>query len=414
MTVAVRPETSRLLSWAVVVAAALALFSLVAVSPHHPIYDEAWYLDTLQLLSRDGLSVAFLRDFPGAAGPTFTFVFHVADAVFGLAFPWLRFVNVALLAATAVLIGRCLAGTPNAKLSAAMLTVLPTTGVAAGMALTEMPAAFFAVAAIALLVQAFATRHTPAIAFAAIGGVALAAAILGRQNYLLLLPCLALAVRWSDGRPNQPDLVRVAMLAAVTLLIVTPVFVLWGGLVPSRTAWSTTGLAPGNVVRGAGYAGLIVLLLAPEICAPLLRRRAFIALIAFISIPVAMLFVDAFVPMRSTIRALFGHGGMVIVATVASYLVSLAALSFLSCFALHLWRYRDAWLIRFAGTAVVLGLASNAKITHQFSSRYVFIVLPLIVIAVAPAMRIAWHTPIRMTIAASISLAAIASYYFAP
>ena len=401
-----------LASWIVAAAAFLVLIALVSASPAIPIYDEAWFLDTVGLLVRDGFSLQFLREFPGAAGPTFTLVFAAVDSVFGLRFPWLRLVNVALLAATALLVWRCLAPAQHdsAALTAATLTLLPTAGASAGMALTEMPAALFAVLAIALLAEALGRRGVPAMIFAALGGSALAAAILGRQNYLLLLPCLALAVRWTSGKPDRAA-AQVALVAGIAIAIVTPVFILWAGLVPPRTAWSTSGLAPGNIVRGAGYAGLILLLLAPQIYGPLLRDRLWLAGIAIASAPLAFMLGGGFVPMRATMRLLFDN--LAPIGWAAAYALSFASLAFTACFTLHLWRHRDQWLTRLSGAFVVLGLLSNAKITHQFSSRYVFIVLPFMVIAAAPAIRVTRWTPLQMTSAAGISLAALASYYFA-
>ncbi|MDP1907245.1 MAG: hypothetical protein Q8K85_03015, partial [Hyphomicrobium sp.] len=99
-------------NWVVIITANVALCALVAGSPHHPVYDEQWFLDTLDLLNRQGLSLRFLREFPGAAGPTFTLLFAAIDRLFGLSFPWLRFTNVALLAAAAALIWRILAASP--------------------------------------------------------------------------------------------------------------------------------------------------------------------------------------------------------------------------------------------------------------------------------------------------------------
>lgn len=406
-----RPAT---LAWTLVGAALLALIALIALSPARPIYDEAWFLDTMRLIERDGLSVKFLREFPGAAGPTFTLVFAAVDSLVGLAFPWLRLVNVALLTGTAALIWRGLVvaqpDAPNPALTAAMLIVLPTAGVSAGLALTEVPAAIFAMLAIVMLVEAHAARAPLAMACAALGGVALAAAILGRQNYLLVLPCLVLAVRWIGGRPNLNDTWHAALLAAVAIVIVAPVFVLWGGLVPPRTAWSTAGFAPDNVVRGAGYAGVILLLLAPRIYAPL-RQRIWLATIVLATIPIAYMLGGSFVPLRAIMMTLFGGRGLTFIGWAAACLVSFAAPAFLLCFTLHLWRHRDQWLTRLSGAFVLLGLLSNAKITHQFSSRYVFIVLPFMVIAAA-AIRVTRWTPLQMTSAAGISLAALASYYF--
>lgn len=256
-------------SWSIAAAGLFGLVALVAASPTHPIYDEAWFVATVGLFQRHGLSLTFLREFPGAAGPTFTIVFAGINDLFGLAFPWLRLVNVFLLVATAAAIWRCLALTRPAQsepaATAAMLIVLPTVGVAAGMALTEMAAAFFVVLSLELLAQALAARPWPAVAWCAASGLSLAAAILGRQNYLVVLPCLGLAISWCDGAPDRDRTWRVAIIAAVAVATVTPVFAVWGGLVPPRTAWSTSGLAPGNIIRGAGYAGVIVLLLAPAI-----------------------------------------------------------------------------------------------------------------------------------------------------
>lgn len=404
-------DTPRTASWSLAAAALMAMIVLVAGSPSHPIYDEAWFLATVDLLARDGFSLTFLREFPGAAGPTFTLVFAAVDSVFGLAFPWLRLVNVALLVATAALIAQSLRGMRDVALTGTMLIVLPTTGVAAGLALTEMPAAFFAIMSIALLVHAMTAPRLAATVLSAAGGVALAAAILGRQNYLVLLPCLALAMRWTGGRPDRDDLCRVTLAAAIAIALVAPVFILWGGLVPPRTAWSTSGLAPDNVVRGAGYAGLILLLLAPAIYAPLLRR-SWLAAIALAAIPLALMFGDRFVPLRAIMMALFGGHGLTFIGWGAAYLLSFAALAFAACFTLHLWRHRHEWLTRMTGAAVLFGLLSNAKITHQFSSRYVVIIVPLLVLAAAPAVRITRWTPLQMTSAAGISLAALASYYF--
>jgi len=412
------PRVNSTVPLSVTAATVLALVALIAVSPPHPIYDEAWFAATVGLLQRDGLSLTFLREFPGAAGPTFTVFFGGINGLYGLAFPWLRLVNAVLLVATAAAIWRCLALTRRAQsepaAKAAMLIVLPTAGVAAGMALTEMVAAFFVASSMALLAQALAARPWAAVAWCAASGMTLAAAILGRQNYLVVLPCLALAIGWHDGAPRRSQSWRVAIIAAVAVAMVLPAFVVWGGLVPPRTAWSTSGLAPGNIIRGAGYAGVIVLLLAPAIYAPLLRRPSPAAAIALAlaAIPTAFAIDDGLVPLRAITTALLGEPGLAVIGWIAAYILSFAALALIACFTLHLWRHRDEWLTRVTGAAVLLGLLSNAKITHQFSSRYVFVVVPLLLIAAAPAVRLTRWTPLQMTSAAGISLAALASYYW--
>lgn len=397
------------IAWAVVATAGAALIVLVALSPRYPVYDEKWFLDTLDLVRQQGLSRGFLREFPGAAGPTFTLVFATVDSVAPLGFPWLRFINVGLLLASIVLIWRILEATPGPALLAASLIVLPTVGVSAGMALTEMPAAFFAVGAVFMMTLAKDPDARPVSTWLAVlaCGLSTAAAVLGRQNYLVMLPCLVLAFDWP---PRQRDILHTAIIVAVVLTIAGPVFILWGGLVPPRSATSGEGFSLANGIKSAGYAGLIVFLFAPEIFSVLWRRKLLLAVAFVLSIPVALMLGTA-VPMVSLTRTLPAQATSAI-ASGFSFALAFAAICFAGCFAFHIWQHRANWLTRFAGSTALLGILSNAKITHQFSSRYVFVFLPFIVLAAAPAVRMSWHLPLRLAIGAGISLTALASYYF--
>jgi hypothetical protein len=409
-------------NWVVIITANVALCALVAGSPHHPVYDEQWFLDTLDLLNRQGLSLDFLREFPGAAGPTFTILFAAVDRVFGLGFPRLRFTNVALLAATAVLVWRTLAASaersvaaapPSPALLAASLTTLPTVGVSAGMALTELPALFFIMISVFLLTLARApsTKSGPSWLVAIGCGGTIAVAVLGRQNYLVMLPALTLAFGWPPAF-RRHDLPRIAVIGVVIALIVSPVFIVWGGLIPPKSAWSSDGIDPSNAVKAAGYAGIIILLFAPEIFRVLWQRKPLLAAAALASIPLSLATGGAPVPMAALVRPLFGEQQIAAIAIGFSFLLSLSAICFLGCFVFYLWQERTNWLTRFAGSTALLGILSNAKITHQFSSRYVLVFLPFIVLAVAPAARTNWHQPLRLALGACISLGALASYYF--
>lgn len=409
-------HASRRITWAIAAAAGIALIVLVVLSPRFPVYDEAWFLGTLDLLRRQGLSAGFLREFPGAAGPTFTLVFAAIDKVAGLAFPWLRLVNTGLLLASIVLIGRILKTTPGLPpsspgpaLLAASLIALPTAAVSAGMALTEMPAAFFAIAAVFMLTLAKDPDTNPVSTWIAVlaCGVSTAAAVLGRQNYLVMLPCLLLAFDWP---PRRREVVHTASIVAVVLAIAGPVFFLWGGLVPPRSTMNGDGFSLANGVKSAGYAGLIAFLFAPEIFGVLWRRKILLAAAFVLSLPVALMLGTA-MPMASLARTLSAQATGAI-ATSFSFALAFSAICFTGCFAFHIWQQRLNWLTRFAGSTALIGILSNTKITHQFSSRYVFVFLPFIVLAAAPAVRMNWHLPLRLAIGAGIGLGAQASYYF--
>lgn len=407
------------LNWTLIAGAGIGLCALVSLSPAHPVYDERWFLDTLDLLKRHRLSIAFLREFPGAAGPTFALVFAAVDRVVALSFPWLRLINVGLLAASVILMWRILKSTsdepasPGPTLLAASLTMLPTVGVSAGMALTEMPAVFFILVSVFLL----ASARDPTASFvrawlAAVGcGAAIAAAVLGRQNYLVMLPCLALAFGWSPAI-RRHDILKVGIIVATVALIVSPVFIVWGGLIPPLSAWSSGGFSPANLIRSAGYAGIIAFLFAPEIYRVLLQRKMLLAAALVLSAPVALVVGQTSVPLASAMRTLSLESLTGLIAAGFGLVLALSAICFVGCFAIYIWQERGNWLTRFAGSTALLGILSNAKITHQFSSRYVFVFLPFIVMAAAPAVRMNWHQPLRLAIGACISLGALASYYY--
>lgn len=415
-----RPGITQL-NWILMAAAGLGLCAFVALSPGHPVYDEQWFLDTLDLLKRHGLSITFLREFPGAAGPTFTLVFAAVDRAVALSFPWLRFVNVALLGASAVLLWRILrmtsnlpAASPGPALLAASLIVLPTVGVSAGMALTEMPALFFITLSVFLLAFAREPETRAWSWLAAVGcGAAIAVAVLGRQNYLVMLPALTLAFGWPPA-VRRSDILKAGVIVATVALIAGPVFIVWGGLIPPLLAWSGAGVSPANAIRSAGYAGLIALLFAPEIFSVLWRRKALLAAAALASLPLSLATGRATIPMASMMRPLFSEHFAAAFAAGFSVLLSLSAICFAGCFASYIWQERGNWLTRFAGSTALLGILSNARITHQFSSRYVLVFVPFIVLAAAPAVRTTWHQPLRLVLGAVISFGALASYYFGP
>ncbi|MDP1907460.1 MAG: hypothetical protein Q8K85_04100, partial [Hyphomicrobium sp.] len=213
---------------------------------------------------------------------------------------------------------------------------------------------------------------------------------------------------------RQRDLLRIAVIGAVVALIVGPVFIVWGGLIPPKSAWSSGGFSPANAIRSAGYAGLIVLLFAPEIFRVLWQRKSLLAAAVLASIPLSLATGGTPVPMASLVRPLVGDQLAAAIATGFGFLLSLSAVCFLGCFVFYLWQERTNWLTRFAGSTALLGILSNARITHQFSSRYVLVFLPFIVLATAPAARTNWHQPLRLALGACISLGALASYFYGP
>jgi hypothetical protein len=415
-------DTKSLLSWSLIILANIAFCAIVLNSPKHPVYDEGWYLETLVLLKQYGLSVSFLQQLPGPAGPTFTLVFAIAHDLFNLQFPSLRLVNYLLLLASSFLLWHTLvletsrgiasAPTISPALLAATYTIVPTVTVSAGLALTEMPAVFF----ISLFMLAFCwmmtnIKRSHISSFAAIlSGAGLGAAILGRQNYLIILPCLLLGTPRSLGLPSRREIFLVAIIMTVTLIICGPVFVIWESLVPPQTARLEAGISVWNGVHSAGYAGIITGLLAPDIFRVLIDKKIYLAGILALSVIISAASGTSTVPMTSVLLKIADQQTINIIGFGFTFLVCLVGLMFLACMVDYLWRERLDPLIRFSGCVTIVGILSNMKIAHLFSSRYVFIFIPFLILALSKKMLLTWVYPIRIAIAGCINLASLVSY----
>jgi hypothetical protein len=387
----------------------VALSWLVVQSPAQPVYDEPWYLKSIDLLWRDGLSIKFLRELPGPAGPTFTFIYAPIVELIAPAMPGLRLVNTALLALSAGLLGVTFAalkirppgaeGPTGAVLLPGLLLTLPTAAVSGGMTLTEVPALAFVAIFIALTAGNRAHPIGPPLA----AGLALGLAILGRQNYLVILPCLvALLDRAAPWRSLYP----LAITGLAAMLIAGPVFLVWGDLVPPLTAFSDRAIHPWYFVLSAGYLGVMAVLIVPEIYAPVWRRRMLTGLLIVAALAITATFGEPVAPGGSITATVTSPA----IGWFCAFAFSVGALIFLAAMAMRLWNMRDDRFARFAGLVTVAGALSNAAI-HQFSSRYIFVFLPFLLIHLARGVTVTWHLPVRILAGGSLGLYSLAAYF---
>lgn len=393
-----------------IAASLVALCWIVIQSPTTPVYDEAWYLKSIDLLWRDGLSLAFLRDLPGPAGPTFTLVYAPIVAWLSPAMPWLRLVNTALLTVSVALLGVTFAalkirpnganGPAGAVLLPGLLLTVPTAAVSGGMTLTEVPALAF----VALFMALTASNHQHKAGLALAAGGALAVAILGRQNYLVILPCLIALI---DRTTPRRSIYQLAITGLIATLICGLVFVVWGGLVPPMTAFSGRGLHPWHFVLSAGYLGILAALIAPVIYAPLRGPRWRAGLLVVVALAIAATLGEPLAPVRSLAAVINTQ----ILDWVCAVGVSLSAVAFVYTMALRLYELRDDRFARFAGLVTLAGALSNANI-HQFSSRYIFVFLPFLLINLARSVTVTWHLPLRLAAGSLAGLASLASYFW--
>src|SRR5262249_38237677 len=150
-------------------------------------------------------------------------------------------------------------------------------------------------------------------------GVLLGTAVLGRQNYLLVLPCLLTLLIW-DARIWARNLFLISVLCAATTAVVAPVFLIWGGLVPPKFASFDEGISVWNGVLTMGYAGLIGFLIAPDI---IRGGTQYLFATFVVAIAIWLLTGTPIMPMQTALPALFGKLGTNLVASLFGLLMSL-------------------------------------------------------------------------------------------
>ena len=389
---------------------------LVLFARRGPTYDEPWYLGTVALLDRYGLTPEFLRRLPGPAGPLYTLVQIVARPLTGLHAPGVRLVNLALVLGTVLLVGRCmrLLHPDRRDLTGTDLLAVPGLGACACLALTEVPAMFLATLAVLLLLLAVrpATAARAAdVMLALAGGMSLGLAVTGRQPYLLILLAVPALV---FGRPPQPGMQRplwpaVAFVAAA-LAVCAPMFAVWGGLVPPSITRVSRGLVPAYAVLGAAYAGVIMAVLAPRYL-DVPRRWLAAALVGGLMVN-EITHVVEITPLTSVVARFLSPSLVAVYASLVSGVLFGAALIFVVASLRNAWARRDDAAYAFVALAGLAILASCAKVTHQFSSRYVVVASPLLVLAASYFTQSTRWKALRFGAAAVVNLLSVWSYLY--
>lgn len=368
-------------------------------------YDEPWYLESVDLIHQHGYSADFLRALPGPAGPLYSVVHYVFEPLTDLAPPLVRWVNPFLLLVAIVAIsaaGKSDASLKNFFATAAIFLGIPMTWPCAGMALTEIPAVCaYAIHLLAIWMCLRGGRHH--FAWAALAGISLGIAILGRQPLLLgVLPLLYLGLRWPE---RGPDMILV-FAAAMTLVL--PVFATWGGLVPPNTAYVAGGLTVRHLILSGGYAAACSLLVCP---AMLIWKPALMGGCLVAGIAANMFFqVDSWLPMYTLTTRVIPASLLPLAAKVVyGFVVALSLWLFASC-VVTLWRRRTEPVFTFIVLSVMLQVVATMAVKHQFSSRYLETAVPLFaMIALTPAYSSRFPVA-RLCVGAAIGCVSLINY----
>jgi hypothetical protein len=269
------------------------------------------------------------------------------------------------------------------------------------MALTDIPAVCAYSVHILALLQSLGggRRH---VAWAAVSGIALGAAVLGRQPLLLgVLPLAFLGIRLPARRP---DLV---LIVATAMLLVLPVFGAWQGVVPPKTAFVGGGLMVRHLLLAGGYAAVCTAVVCPDVLIwkPSVMVGCFLAGIAL-----NMFGWVGWLPLNTVVERFISPEWFPLAITVTfGFVLAMAIWFFLSSAQALVTRRHDTVFVFLLG-GILLQIATAMAVKHQFSSRYLLTAVPLLALLAAGSRQTQRFVPVRLGFGAALGCLSLINY----
>jgi hypothetical protein len=362
------------------------------------VFDERLFPPNVELMEKYGFGKRFLVEMKDQApGPLYQFVHLPLKGITHLKAQNLRIVNLIIfymvIGMLWVIYNKSFGRNRYDSFYLAMhLVAVTTVWQIAGLVLTEMPAIFFLTLSfyIGTIILQYAGQgdNTKIFWLSILMGITGGLAVLGRTPYLVMLAAFFAILFFQKYFRKDPFSVPVAFApyAIVVLAMIVPIFIIWGGLAPPLQPLVDGAIKLRQAFLAFAYAGVLGLLINYKWF--LFNRSIFYILIATFVIFLILNFIGSgfeYAPMSATFQKVFGKSEtlLMIYTKIISSLLASAGAYFLICCYYRGLQNLDNKMYLFAMLAALAILASTAKISHQFSSRYVAQAAPFLVLMFA-------------------------------
>ena len=362
------------------------IMGMVALSPNAFRYDEGVFAGNMPLIDELGPGAAFIRSLQyQSPGPLYQYVHWILKPVTNLNPVAMRAANLLLFFLAAFLLQHSLSRETVAPRDAAFAvrpaipTMLrsPTTWVLAGLALSEMPAILFLSASLVMLreVACRPQGRVPDFSMAAIAGLLLGIAVLGRTQFIVVIAAAGILVLKRGMRVAAPTF---CISAAI---IPSAVFWIWGGLVPPHVQSLQSGFTPFFGLLAVGYLAAITLFMYPSWCV-LARREYYVVALAtgVLLLLNCWLGIRGPVPLRTVVQSAFPEAYVRFLALATPAVLAGASVIYLLSLAKRVASSADLIWTSFLCLALLLIAAACIKSSAQFSSRYVAQAIPMLML----------------------------------
>ena len=422
---------SQRISYLIFIATIILYGILIAFSPDRLIYDEIFYIPIAKqsFLHDSALSPEFVATLKAPTGILYSAVHRLFFPITSLELPSSRIVNLLFLAVTYVCMILWIrlseisfeANAPGKLASCLMLISYPTTGFITCIALTESSSILLVVASMCFLQagyficnkssQAYKLRFAGISSFA-ISGAVLGLSTLGRQNFILLgvaaLPYLIILKR--------DRIISILVFYTLLLSIFIYPIIIWKGLVPPSMSYVGAGVRVSSFILTLGYISAF-----SSICFPAILRWRYVppSLTLLLSAALTTLSVDIvrLGPLRPIIANRIGGLGITVIQLLIAFILTYLSLILLFSLIFHLqniiardWKERPDLI--FCIAAIALLSISNIKITHQFSIRYITLLIPFVAYLSAFVAANNYRFYARWIASLALSCLPVVSYFY--
>ena len=376
----------------IVLIAGLLLLSATAIFNRNPfVFDERLFPPNVELMEKHGFGKQFLLEMNDQApGPLYEFVHLPLKGITHLTPRAMRIVNLVLFYLVIfilILLYRKSSYDLNQSVYLSLhIIAITTLWQVAGLVLTEIPAMLFASLSFLfglLLLNLPAENHKKTILYSALMGITGGLAILGRTPYLVIIPAffgVLILLRYINKKKLS---IPAAFLpyAVIALAMCVPVFMIWGGMVPPLQPRVSGAIQPWHGLLACAYAGVIGFILYPKWF--LFNHTILIILLAAYTCFFVLALLELgfeYAPMAATVIRVAGLNVFNMYVKFVSPLLATFGFYFLVCCWYRGKENLSNPVYLFALLASLAILATSAKISHQFSSRYVAQAAPFLVI----------------------------------
>ena len=385
-----------------------------------PLFDEVVFIPNVYLLERLGLTREFLYNIDNQApGPLYQFIHYPLKPLTHLTTPGIRLVNVVLLGLLVLLLSKILMKLSKFSFSKSLsiavgIIAVPMVWQVSGLALSEMPTMFFSILSILVLIYSIQSEEKSLVGsslMAILAGAFLGLSILGRAPFVMIVPATGSLLLGQQRNMNRWRII--ILYAATALSISLPVFFIWKGLVPPRQAFvGAGGISLWHGTLAFAYGALLTIIIAPGWF--ILNKRILTllgALYLVILVVNKLWWGFTYYPLSEALKKIFPPGFMDLYPYIISPFLFVLGFYFLACSVYRAWEKRQDVFFVFILLCGLLILASTAKVTHLFSTRYVAQAAPFFVLVLATYDKFNLSSAARWIIAMVIGFLSLETYF---